>query len=93
MRMRILDSMGQMSDRRKGNKRERTRAQLIEAASEVIGEKGFERTTLEEVARRVGMTRGAIYGNFASREDLLLAVAETLWKPIEPELHQGSSLV
>jgi AcrR family transcriptional regulator len=30
----------------------------------VIREKGYERTTMEEVARRAGMTRGAIYGNF-----------------------------
>ena len=40
----------------KGNKRERTRVALLEAARTVIREKGYERTTLDEVARRAGMT-------------------------------------
>ena len=57
-----------------GAKRERTRARLIEAAAEVIAERGFHRTTLDEVARRAGMTKGAIYGNFESKENLFLAV-------------------
>ena len=78
--------------RRKGNKRERTRAHLVEAALEVIREKGFDRTGLEEVAARAGMTRGAIYGNFRNREELFLAVVESRWKPIIPPLKQGVTL-
>ncbi|HXD34320.1 MAG TPA: helix-turn-helix domain-containing protein [Pyrinomonadaceae bacterium] len=77
---------------RKGDKRERTRAKLIEAATQIIKEKGYERTTLEEVARRAAMTRGAIYGNFRNREDLFLAVVETRWKPIVPAFEPGASL-
>lgn len=78
--------------RRKGNKRERTRARLLEAALEVIREKGFDRTSLEEVAARASMTRGAIYGNFKNREDLFLAVVESRWKPIVPPLVDGATL-
>jgi AcrR family transcriptional regulator len=80
------------ASQRKGDKRDRTTAKLIEAASQVIAEKGFERTSLEEVAKRAGMTRGAIYGNFRSREDLLLAVAEKQWAPIAPVLKSGGTL-
>ena len=76
----------------KGDKRQRTRARLIAAAAEAVGDKGFERTTLEEVARRAGMTRGAIYGNFKDKEELFLAVAETRWEPIAPPLKQGAAL-
>jgi len=72
--------------RPKGDKRERTRAALIKAASEVIGGKGWDRTSLEEVAARAGMTRGAIYGNFKHREDLFLAVVRANWKPAIPSL-------
>ncbi|SRR6266851_2858738 len=68
----------------KGNKRQRTRAKLLEAAAVVIGEKGLDRTSLEEVAARAGMSRGAIYGNFKNKEELFLAIAETRWKPIIP---------
>jgi AcrR family transcriptional regulator len=88
--MGILDLMD--SPKRKGDKRDRTTAKLIEAAAQVISERGFERTSLEEVAKRAGMTRGAIYGNFKSREDLLLAVAETQWQPIAPPLKPGGTL-
>jgi AcrR family transcriptional regulator len=76
----------------KGGKRDRTRAQLIEAAVQVIGEKGYDRVTLEEVAARAGMTRGAIYGNFKNREELILAVVGTRWLPIVPDWSPEASL-
>jgi AcrR family transcriptional regulator len=66
------------------SKRDRTRSRLIEAAIEVIREKGFYETTLDEVARRAGMTRGAIYGNFRDKDELFLAVVEARWRPIVP---------
>ena len=76
---------------RKGDKRTRTKTRLIEAAVEVIRERGFYRTTLESVAARAGMTRGAIYGNFTNKDDLFQAVAETRWRPIIP-IRQGTTL-
>lgn len=77
----------------KGDKRQRTRAKLLDAAALVIGEKGLDRTSLEEVAARAGMTRGAIYGNFKNKEEMFLAIAETRWKPIiPPEAPPGASL-
>jgi len=75
--------------RPKGEKRQRTRARLLEAAADVIGEKGWDRTSLDEVARRAGMTRGAIYGNFKNREELFLAVVQTRWRPVIPPLADG----
>lgn len=75
----------------KGDKRARTRARLLEAARELIREKGYEQTTLQEVARRAGMTSGAIYGNFKNRDELFIALAEVYWAPIKPEFKPGSS--
>jgi AcrR family transcriptional regulator len=72
-------------------KRARTRAKLINAAAAIVGEKGFHATTLEEVAERVGMSRGAIYGNFKNREDLFLAVVKERWEPIVPKLKPGGT--
>jgi AcrR family transcriptional regulator len=74
----------------KGEKRQRTRASLIKAAAELIGECGFEGATLERIAERAGMTRGAIYGNFESREALYMAVVESLWAPVIPEFEPGA---
>lgn len=77
--------------RPKGDKRARTRMALLEAARELIREKGHERTTLQEVATRAGMTSGAIYGNFRNRDDLFIALAETYWTPLKPDIRPGSS--
>lgn len=79
-------------DGRTLTKRERTKAALIRAAAELIGERGYEGASLAAVAARAGMSRGAIYGNFADREALFMAVAEQLWRPISPDFAPGASL-
>lgn len=75
----------------KGDKRDRTRAALLEAARAVIREKGYERTTLEDVAGRAGMTTGAIYGNFKNRDELFIALGQRYWSPITPQLTPGAT--
>lgn len=82
---------GANRQRPKGDKRERTRAALLDAALDLTREKGFERTTLEDVARRAGMTTGAIYGNFRNRDGLFMALAERQWATIRPRFRPGSS--
>ena len=75
----------------KGDKRERTRAALLEAARAVIREKGYERTTLEEVAQRAGVTTGAIYGNFKNRDELFISLGQAYWAPIKPRIAPGAT--
>ena len=75
----------------KGDKRDRTRAKLLEAARWLIREKGYEHTTLEEIAERAGMTTGAIYGNFKNRDELFVSLGQTYWPPIKPQVRPGSS--
>jgi AcrR family transcriptional regulator len=57
-------------------RRELTRSALVEAAADVFARRGFDGASLEEIAEAAGFTRGAIYSNFGSKEDLLLAVVE-----------------
>jgi AcrR family transcriptional regulator len=75
----------------KGDKRDRTRAALLDAARALIREKGFERTTLEAVARRAGMTTGAIYGNFKNRDELFIALGQKFWAPVKPKVKPGAT--
>jgi AcrR family transcriptional regulator len=75
----------------KGDKRDRTRAALLEAARALIREKGYERTTLEEVASRAGMTTGAIYGNFKNRDELFIALGQTYWAPVKPQIKSDAT--
>jgi AcrR family transcriptional regulator len=55
-------------------KRRETVKRLIAAANAVIAEKGFQRASLDEIAARAGLTKGAIYSNFDSKEHLFWAV-------------------
>src|SRR3954451_6279909 len=75
----------------KGDKRERTRAALLRAARTLIRKIGYERTTLEKVAKRAGMTTGAIYGNFKNRDELFIALGQTYWAPITPKVSPGAT--
>jgi AcrR family transcriptional regulator len=75
----------------KGDKRDRTRAALLEAARALIREKGYERTTMEEVAGRAGMTTGAIYGNFKNRDELFVALGQAYWPPVVPKVAPGAT--
>jgi AcrR family transcriptional regulator len=57
-------------------KQELTRTQLIEAAARVFARRGFQAATIEEIAEEAGYSHGAVYSNFAGKEDLFLAVFE-----------------
>ena len=77
--------------RPKGDKRARTRAALLEAARQLIRERGHEHTTLQAVAERAGMTSGAIYGNFRNRDDLFIALGQAYWTPVKPKIRPDST--
>jgi TetR/AcrR family transcriptional repressor of uid operon len=48
-----------------------TRERLIDAATEVFVEQGYEGTRLQDVARAAGLTTGAVYSNFRNKGELL----------------------
>jgi AcrR family transcriptional regulator len=75
-----------------GGKRARTRSALVEAAAALIAEQGMQELSLEAVAERAGMSRGAYYGNFKDRDELFMAVLESRWKPVKPVFKSGASL-
>jgi AcrR family transcriptional regulator len=56
-----------------------TRDRLLAAAYELLIEDGVEAPTIQDVARRAGLSNGAIYANFATRHELLLEVALRCW--------------
>ena len=57
-------------------RRQLTRQTLIEAAAEVFAKKGFYGASLEEIGEVAGFSRGAIYSNFGSKEELLFGVLD-----------------
>ena len=50
---------------------ESTRDKLLEAATQVFSERGYDGAGVQEIARRAGLTTGAIYANFAGKAALL----------------------
>jgi AcrR family transcriptional regulator len=57
-------------------KKARTRRRLLDAAAEVFAHRGFAATSLDEVAEVAGFSKGAVYSNFAGKEDLFLSVLD-----------------
>ncbi|MBS7457563.1 TetR family transcriptional regulator [Coralloluteibacterium stylophorae] len=55
-----------------------TREAILDAAEQVFHEKGVSRSSLEEIARRAGCTRGAVYWHFAHKRDVLQALGRRI---------------
>lgn len=65
------------------------RAGLLRAALDLFVERGFEATSVPEVARRAGMATGTIYLHFRSKEDLVNGLLAHLRGRITAELEQA----
>jgi AcrR family transcriptional regulator len=53
-----------------------TRQRLVDAATAVFAERGYDGAGVQEIARRAGLTTGAIYGRFAGKAELLREAIE-----------------
>jgi AcrR family transcriptional regulator len=57
---------------------QRTRGEILKAAIELFARRGILATTMSELAKAIGMTPGALYWHFPTKEDLLLAAVAEL---------------
>ena len=57
---------------------EKTRARLIDAATELFAREGLGGPSLDAICKHAGFTRGAFYVHFSSRDDLIVAVVEKI---------------
>lgn len=67
-----------------------TRQQILDAAGRVFHQRGVSRTTLEQIAKAAGVTRGAVYWHFANKTELFFAMREQVTLPL---LDKGHSLI
>ncbi len=56
-----------------GGSAEDTRGRLIAAAAHVFAERGYERATIAEITSRAALSSGAVYSNYGSKSELLVA--------------------
>jgi AcrR family transcriptional regulator len=59
-------------------KAERTRRALVAAGRELFGGRGYAATSVEDVVRHAGVTKGALYHHFRDKDDLFHAVVENV---------------
>ncbi|MFI9381507.1 TetR/AcrR family transcriptional regulator [Kutzneria sp. NPDC052558] len=55
-------------------KRVHTKARLLRAAVEVLAERGYHASSIDEICTRAGYTRGAFYSNYSSKDELVVEV-------------------
>jgi AcrR family transcriptional regulator len=57
--------------------KEEAKSRILEAANKVFAERGYHEATMDDIAKRLGVSKGAIYLYFSSKEDLFEAMCKT----------------
>ncbi|MBV9120340.1 MAG: TetR/AcrR family transcriptional regulator [Chloroflexi bacterium] len=65
--------------------------EILKAAQDVFFEKGFERTSIDDIAERVGIGKGTVYLHFTSKEEILLAIMRVGAEGIVNRCHEAAS--
>ncbi len=81
----------------RAEKREANRGRILEASRAVFIDRGFQAATIDEIAEHAGLSNGAIYYNFESKADLLMALLderleeriEIMRRTLAPEKRRG----
>ncbi|SFJ43820.1 TetR/AcrR family transcriptional regulator, acrAB operon repressor [Amycolatopsis sacchari] len=70
---------------------EESRRRILDAAEELFADRGFERTSFVDIAKRSGISRGSIPWHFRNKDGLLMAVlARAMDRFLPPERYQRS---
>lgn len=75
----------------KAAQREATMQALIDVARELFSEQGYATAATEEIVQRAGVTRGALYHHFGSKEGLFSAVVEAVQADIAARIEQATA--
>ena len=72
-----------------GGRRGDTRARIQRVALELFAEQGYERTSLREIAERLGVTKAALYYHFKSKEDIVRSFTEDYFAQMDALIAWG----
>jgi AcrR family transcriptional regulator len=74
-----------------------TRTRILDAARSCFVERGYDQTTMKDIASAADMTAGALYHHFTSKQDLFAAVfhrhQETAFDALEKAVAKGGSFI
>jgi TetR/AcrR family acrAB operon transcriptional repressor len=71
-----ISTQGKEMARRTKEEAAETRQQIIENAIAVFSRKGYSHTTFVDIAKHIGLSKGAVYWHFKTKTDLLVALIE-----------------
>jgi len=78
-------------------KKQQTREAIIDAAVKLFTEKGFEQTSMDQLARAAGVGKSTIYGYFKAKEEIFLAYCEAdiefAFAALDRKIDEEASLV
>lgn len=66
---------------------------ILDSAAAVFEERGFNGASLSEILNRAGVTKGALYFHFSSKEDLAKAIVEEQWNIDMPHVETSKSAI
>jgi AcrR family transcriptional regulator len=75
--------------RTQAERRQSTRQALLDAARSVFSERGYQGAAAEEIVRRAGLTRGALYHHFEDKKDLFRAVVDEMEGEIDRRIEEA----
>ncbi|GAA0350818.1 TetR/AcrR family transcriptional regulator [Streptomyces olivoreticuli] len=64
-------------------RRSDTRERIQKTALDLFVSRGYEKTSLREIAEELGVTKAALYYHFKTKEDILTAISEDLGRPVD----------
>ena len=62
-----------------------TTTRLLDAAAEVFVEHGYDKAVIADIARRAGLTTGAVFGRWANKSELMAAAVDHIFDKILPD--------
>ncbi|KIL37570.1 hypothetical protein SD71_02870 [Cohnella kolymensis] len=82
-----------MSPKVSDSYKEEKRAAILEGALHCFTEKGYQATTVDDIVRHLGMSKGAIYNYFSSKEDMYIQMADARMNTMVDTLTEQFKLV
>ncbi len=61
-----------------------SKSKILAAAGEVFAQKGYDMATMQDITEKCGLSKGAIYHHFKSKEEIMLALGGYRVKPKAP---------
>jgi len=69
-------------------KKRQTRKAILEAAVHLFGSKGYDKTSIDQLARKAGVGKGTIYSYFRSKSEILLAFCDDELEYLHEEMER-----